>query len=605
MFPDHIITTLKEFPLDCTLKKSIHFIEMLPTMAALVTKKGKIIHCNQHVCHKLGYSLEEFKNTKVQTFSSRIKKVTIPDELIIKFDIYRQQIQVKCKKGIVITLKINCSMVKIENNEYILATAEDISNEIKSNKRLKKSEKKYRNLFENMLNSYAYHKILLDDRGVPYDYQFIEVNKEFERSTQKMRNTVIGKTVTQVFPDLKQDRVDWIAIYGKVALTGEQTWFEVYSTLFDKWYSVCVYSPKKYYFATVFEDITKRKLAEQAMIRSERLLNEAQKLAQIAGWETNLITNKSFFTTQVYKLLNIDPQQPLTLNQFLQYYEPKSRKALIQAIEKTKQTGEPYRIESKIITSTNEDKWVMSIGRAIHQDNQPVKIWGTLQDITVKKNAELAIKQVSAKIIQAQENEKKYISSEIHDSIGQMLPVLKMELQMIKDLKNIDQVAGHISSSVKLLNTIIDQTRNLADTLRPDILDKFGLRSAIVNFTDKMSKQYGLDIKLNIYEKMDISPGTEIEIYRIIQEGITNIIKHANATKVSITIKTQDEGYQIRINDNGIGFQQSQKKKNKYQSLGLKIMQERAQLIDGTIQYESDKTGTSIIVWIPKSKGAI
>jgi len=127
---------------------------------------------------------------------------------------------------------------------------------------LKESEAEYQFLFTNMIDGFAYHKILLDETGKPIDYIFLEVNDAFEKLTGLKREDLIGKRVTQSLPGIENDPADWIGIYGKVALTGETIKFENYSAQLDRWYSVSAYSPEREYFAAVFEDITDRKKAE-------------------------------------------------------------------------------------------------------------------------------------------------------------------------------------------------------------------------------------------------------------------------------------------------------------------------------------------------------
>lgn len=126
----------------------------------------------------------------------------------------------------------------------------------------KQSEEKYRSLFDNMQNSFALYKIVLNKNMIPIDYTFIEVNDTFTEHTGLERKKIIGKKVTEILPDIVKDPADWIGVYGKVALTGKEIKFEQYSDSLKRWYSVTAYSPKKNYFATLFIDISKRKQAD-------------------------------------------------------------------------------------------------------------------------------------------------------------------------------------------------------------------------------------------------------------------------------------------------------------------------------------------------------
>jgi FixJ family two-component response regulator len=123
-------------------------------------------------------------------------------------------------------------------------------------KALQESEYKYRSLFMNMLNGFAYHKIVVDKNNQFIDYVFLEINDSFARLTGLKRGDILNKRVTEVLPAIANSKPDLISIYGKVALSGENTKFEYYFEPFKKWYLISAYSPQKGYFAAILEDIT-------------------------------------------------------------------------------------------------------------------------------------------------------------------------------------------------------------------------------------------------------------------------------------------------------------------------------------------------------------
>ncbi|MCF8262783.1 MAG: PAS domain S-box protein [Melioribacteraceae bacterium] len=136
---------------------------------------------------------------------------------------------------------------------------------------IKESEAKYRSLFENQLESYAYHEIILDKKNKPVDYRFIDVNDKFlEQTGFTKKEDAIGKTVRELWSNIDDFFID---IYGGVALTGQPKTFEHFSTPLKKYYRVNAYSPKKGFFATSFLDITEAKLAENELKESEYFAN--------------------------------------------------------------------------------------------------------------------------------------------------------------------------------------------------------------------------------------------------------------------------------------------------------------------------------------------
>jgi len=141
-------------------------------------------------------------------------------------------------------------------------------------KALRESEKKYRTLFERITNGFALHEIVLNDKGIPVDYIYLEANHAFGELTGVNVNEIIGKKVTEIFPGIENDPADWIGTYGKVALTGKEIRFEQHFQQLDKWYSILAFSPMQGQFATIFSDITERKKAEVEL----RRLNEELEL---------------------------------------------------------------------------------------------------------------------------------------------------------------------------------------------------------------------------------------------------------------------------------------------------------------------------------------
>ena len=148
----------------------------------------------------------------------------------------------------------------------------------KMDRKLKESEEKYRSLFANMIDGFAYHEIVVDADNKPVDYVFLEVNDAFEEYTGLKRKDILGKKVTKVIPGIKDSDPDLISVYGKVALTGEPAGFELYFEPFDKWYSVRAYSQKKGYFAVTFEEITGRKKSEEDLKRAYNDLKTLEKM---------------------------------------------------------------------------------------------------------------------------------------------------------------------------------------------------------------------------------------------------------------------------------------------------------------------------------------
>jgi signal transduction histidine kinase len=144
-------------------------------------------------------------------------------------------------------------------------------NMIRSRTELGESEVKYRSLFENMLEGAAYCRMIRDDSGRPADWIYLDVNAAFQKIFG--RGDIVGKRVSEAFPAVHADNPELIEIFDRVLSTGEPERFEIHSTLLAKWFSCSVFSPKKDHFVTIYKDVTQRKQAELALLRTNEKLN--------------------------------------------------------------------------------------------------------------------------------------------------------------------------------------------------------------------------------------------------------------------------------------------------------------------------------------------
>ncbi|MDW7656593.1 MAG: PAS domain-containing protein [Bacillota bacterium] len=131
------------------------------------------------------------------------------------------------------------------------------------------SDALYQKIVRHLKTVYAYHRIICTDDGIPCDYQFLEVNTAFEKQTGLKGSDIAGKLVSQILPGIKTDKFDWISFYGDVALNKSEREFEQYSESLKKHFKVKVFSPRKYYFITLFDEVMMDKQTLDAIILEE------------------------------------------------------------------------------------------------------------------------------------------------------------------------------------------------------------------------------------------------------------------------------------------------------------------------------------------------
>ena len=244
-----------------------------------------------------------------------------------------------------------------------------------------------------------------------------------------------------------------------------------------------------------------------------------------------------------------------------------------------------------------------------------------LEEIKKRKNFETELKEkgekilaayrqrdfLSKKLVDLLEKERHDIGNSLHDHIGQILTGVKLELEGLKKAltANGSELSDRVEKAQRLLREAIIQARNISHNLRSDVLERFGLIASLKDLVDEVRKQSGLRIHLftkNVPQNLK-EDGIDLALYRLTQETLTNITKHAGAKEVFINLTRKDQYISLTIEDDGSGFDYdtllNQRKSSKF-PLGITIMKERVSMLGGEFRIESSSgRGTHIHVQIP------
>lgn len=231
----------------------------------LLDKNGRILEANLAAENAYGYKKSELLNMSLIDIRLDKNQDIIRNQLNQAIERPRrfQAVHVR-KDGTTFPIEANVQGTIIEERKIILTIIRDITERKLAENLLMESERKYRALFMNLDSSFAYHKVIYNDKGEEIDFIYVEANDTFKRVLGYPREACIGKRFSDLFPQHDKNKIDVVKEFGRVATTGESMVLnDFYSAITDKWFSVYVYSPERGYFAVVANDITDRKNAEK------------------------------------------------------------------------------------------------------------------------------------------------------------------------------------------------------------------------------------------------------------------------------------------------------------------------------------------------------
>ncbi|MGH7951224.1 MAG: response regulator [Limisphaerales bacterium] len=197
---------------------------------------------------------------------------------------------------------------------------------------------------------------------------------------------------------------------------------------------------------------------------------------------------------------------------------------------------------------------------------------------------------LSRRLVETQETERRHIARELHDQVGQALTVAQLNLQAMSQLPDAKKLNGRLDETLHVIGRVLDQVRDLSLELRPSMLDDLGLEPALRWFTDRQASLTGLHCEiLSTPLEHRLDSVIETECFRVAQEALTNITRHAHAHNVTVELRPENGSLHLRVRDDGVGFKVGAIRERAVRgaSLGLLNMEERAALAGGKLEFIS------------------
>ncbi|MFT3682809.1 MAG: PAS domain S-box protein [Ferruginibacter sp.] len=514
----------------------------------------------------------------------------------------------------------------IENDIYPSADGltvffKDITFKKNAELALKESEEHYRHLIENM-----HAGVVVHDPSTA----IILVNQEASRLLGLSAGTLMGKTI--VDPDWhfiaadgkKIEQEDYpveLVIKSKeplynliLGIESEQHSNRVW-VLVNAFPEFDMESNLKQVVVT-FVDITDRKKAEEELKYREDVLNKAQSIAKIGSWELDLQTKKFIWSKEHYRIFDLEGYEGEDLyHQYKKKLYPHEFLKIEALMSRAAATGEGFTLHHHIICNDSSEKNILCIGETIKDtDNKVITLKGTVQDISEMKKTEERlqksyeqIRQLAAHLQNIREEERTNMAREIHDELGQQLTGLNMYISWLnKKVQPHDpEIKEKFTNALELIEDTVKLVRKISTKLRPSMLDDLGLIAAIEWQSNEFEKRSGIKTEfVNLTGNLPIPGTVATGLFRIFQESLTNVARHAEASKIIASLERKDGNLVLTIADNGKGFVLNEIGSKK--TLGLFGMKERSMVMGG--QYEiktAPGEGTTVCITVPFNSSMI
>jgi len=362
--------------------------------------------------------------------------------------------------------------------------------------------------------------------------------------------------------------------------------------------------------------IVRRKLQRQqaelehrrALTQAELRMDMAASAAELGFWERDLVRHEIVASDQWRALLGFGKSERLHVNDFLERLHPDDRESVRRLMSNISRDNTTYGIEYRIVLPDGQIRWLASRGRPeYNREGEPILVRGVTLDITKRKLAEAAARDLSGQLINAQEDERRRIARELHDDFSQRLALMAVELDMLgqKPPPPGESIADRMEAFSTEVRNLSSEVHQLAYELHPAKLDQLGLVAAGRAFCKELSAAHQMAIEFEATEiPVKLPPDVALGLYRIMQEALHNSVKYSAATTAKVRLLTEAGELRLTVTDDGQGFDLEAARRNG--SLGILSMHERARMLGGQILIQSSPgNGTKIEVRVRSNEAKV
>lgn len=353
--------------------------------------------------------------------------------------------------------------------------------------------------------------------------------------------------------------------------------------------------------AQVFAEAIDRRRVDLALRESEERFSLAMEAAGAGLWSMDIETQKVWANARIRELYQFAPDEDLTFESFLEAIEPEDRDLVHQAVQTALESGVPMAAEFRANLPDGSVRWLAAHGRCRGgRGGDCGRLIGLAYDISERRQAEELLRDLNRQLILAHEEERARLARELHDDLTQRLARMAIDLGVAGFAEDGSlKAASRIRSVREDLARLSEDVHTLAYRLHPTILEDLGLEEALRTECERFERRESIATEQELCKLSEVtSRETSLCLFRVAQECLRNVARHAEASQVVVSMCDQNGGLQLTVEDDGIGFDPAGRREKGH--LGIAGMRERVILLSGEFHLDSDLgKGTKVSAWVP------
>ena len=487
-----------------------------------------------------------------------------------------------------------------------IAMLMDITERKRAEEALRESEERFRAVYEKA----AIGIVLADVRG-----RILQANASFQRMLGRASEDLVGRTTEEfTHPEevafertsfrqaMEEGRSDVQIQKRYVRKDGQIIWGNL--TV-----SICRDAAGQPQFVIgLVEDITERKRAEEARETSEKRFRDISEHAQEWIWEVSVEGRYSYTSQVVEEILGYTPEEILQRH-FYDLFLPEDREALKAVAFAAFAAKQPFRdFVNRNVHKNGQTVWLSTSGLPIlDEQGNLLGYRGVDTDITKRKRAEEDLRELSGRLLRLEDEERRRLARELHDTTAQELAAISMNLAVLK-ARAPELTAGAqeiLAETAALTDRCAREIRTMSYLLHPPAIEALGLAGAGRDYADGFARRSGIRVDLQISGDLGRLPAaTELALFRVLQESLANIHRHSGSRTASIRLERTTGRVRLEVRDKGRGMNWVEgisAEGSPASGLGVGIlgMRERMRHLGGQLQIESDAQGTCVVAIAP------